>query len=129
MELTDCLEASLSVTEVDAVDSPEPLLEVSGDGERSPGGLGGGGALKSMSNIALGGGGSGPWSGDQADNIDTRTVVLALTLQRMVRPDLAREYLYLGAEMMKRRPKTPSEAGCILQVHPSPVERCAWVLL
>lgn len=60
MELTDCLEASLSVTEVDAVDSPEPLLEVSGDGERSRGGLGGGGALKSMSNIALGGGGSGP---------------------------------------------------------------------
>jgi hypothetical protein len=34
--------------------------EVSGDGERRRGGRGGGGALKSMSNIALGGGGSGP---------------------------------------------------------------------
>lgn len=60
MEAADTLEASLRVTEVGVVDSPEPLLEVSGDGERNRGGRGGGGALKSMSNIALGGGGSGP---------------------------------------------------------------------
>ena len=60
MEVTDVLEASLRVTEVDVVDSPGPLFAVSGDGERNRGGRGGGGALKSMSNIALGGGGSGP---------------------------------------------------------------------
>jgi hypothetical protein len=58
--VTDVLEASLTVTEVDVVDSAVPLLAVIGDGERSRGGRGGGGALKSMSNIALGGGGSGP---------------------------------------------------------------------
>ena len=60
MEVTDALEASLRVTEVGVVNSPEPLLEVNGDGERNRGGRGGGGALKSISNIALGGGGSGP---------------------------------------------------------------------
>ena len=63
--MTDVLEASLTVTEVDVVDSAGPLLAVIGDGERNRGGRGGGGALKSMSNIALGDGGSVDplWSG------------------------------------------------------------------
>lgn len=59
MEVVDALDASLRVT-VGIINSPDTLLEVSGDGERNRGGRGGGGALKSISNIALGGGGSGP---------------------------------------------------------------------
>ena len=62
IDAVDGLEASLTVTEVGAT-SPGAFWEVSGDGVRrraGRGGRGGGGALKSMSNIALGGGGSGP---------------------------------------------------------------------
>lgn len=59
MDAADALEASLTVTEAGAA-SPGAFCNVNGDGERRRGGRGGGGALKSMSNIALGGGGSGP---------------------------------------------------------------------
>ena len=52
--MTDVLEASLTVTKVDVVDSAGPLLAVIGDGKHNWGGRGGGGALKSMSSIALG---------------------------------------------------------------------------
>ncbi len=59
MDTVDALEANLTVTEAGAA-VPGVFWEVNGDGERMRGGRGGGGALKSMSNIALGGGGSGP---------------------------------------------------------------------
>jgi hypothetical protein len=60
MEGIDTLEASLTVTEAGVVDPAAPFFVFNGDGERKRGGRGGGGALKSISNIALGGGGSGP---------------------------------------------------------------------
>ena len=60
MDGTDCLEASLTVTEAGVVDPFASFFEFNGDGERRRGGRGGGGALKSISNMALGGGGSGP---------------------------------------------------------------------
>ena len=59
MDATEGFEASVSVTEVGVADLG-PFWEVSGEGERKRGGRGGGGALKSISNMALGGGGSGP---------------------------------------------------------------------
>lgn len=59
MDAADALEASLTVTEAGAA-APGGFWEFNGEGERNRGGRGGGGVLKSISNIALGGGGRGP---------------------------------------------------------------------
>jgi hypothetical protein len=59
MDAADAFEASVTVMEVGVADL-WPFWELRGDGERKRGGRGGGGALKSISNMARGGGGSGP---------------------------------------------------------------------
>jgi len=59
MDAAEAFEASVTVTEVGVADLG-PLWEVSGEGEHKRRGRGGGRGLKSMSNMALGGGGSGP---------------------------------------------------------------------
>jgi hypothetical protein len=59
MDAVDAFGASLTVTEAGA-STPGTFGDINGDGEHRRGGRGGGGAVKSMSNIARGGGGSGP---------------------------------------------------------------------